>query len=78
MQTTPAEPPVLRTRIHAELQQARGPLTARQLAERLLPPDLESGHRQTMRALVQLEDAGHATRHHGTGPTGGHYLWRAR
>jgi hypothetical protein len=31
-----------------------------------------------MRALVQLEDAGHATRHHGTHPNGGgHYLWRA-
>jgi Fe2+ or Zn2+ uptake regulation protein len=71
----PAQPPVLRQRVRAELEQAPRPLTARQLADRLLPPGHESGHQQTMRALKQLEAAGHATRRLAAG---GRYAWTIR
>jgi predicted transcriptional regulator len=78
MHTPDAELPILRERVHTELQQARRPLTARQLADRLLPPGHETGHRQTMRALKELEATGHVQREYGTRPRGGgHYLWRA-
>jgi hypothetical protein len=64
MQPIPAEPPILRDRIAAELQHGQ-PMTARQLATRLLPADRTSAYSQTRRALNQLEAAGTAERQHG-------------
>lgn len=72
MQPTPAEPPVLRDRVHVELRRSAEPITAAQIAARLLPDGPESARRQTMRALAELEAAGHATRHLATG---GRYTW---
>ncbi|MCX4906861.1 hypothetical protein [Streptomyces sp. NBC_00878] len=63
--TLAPQPLVLRDRIRHALADQPGPVTAAQLAEQLLPPDLESAAQQTARALGQLETTGLAVRQRG-------------